>query len=155
MHSELTSTDILSLLGPYVLLRVNKHSVQRKFVRMMRVYSPTITSAPTSAIRLASSGLKQYGVVSNPSFLASLIIATSVSYPIPVSSRFCLKFPSISPTVGKFCTPTNPIDLSWTRNLGILRNAALKIRIQNQNPILNRIAESVRSDAHTPARTAV
>ena len=27
---------------------------------------------------------------------------------MPVSSRFCRKVPSISPTVGKFCTPLNP-----------------------------------------------
>ena len=27
---------------------------------------------------------------------------------MPVSSRFARKVPSISPTVGKFCTPVNP-----------------------------------------------
>ena len=31
-------------------------------------------------------------------------------YPIPVSSRFCLKLPSKNPTVGKFCVPEDQID---------------------------------------------
>lgn len=53
-------------------------------------------------------------------------------YPIPVSSRFCLKLPSKSPTVGKFCTPKNPMDSTCLRKLSIRRKGSVP---------------------HTPART--
>ena len=39
------------------------------------------------------------------------IISTSSPKPMPVSSRFARKVPSISPTVGKFCTPAKPASL--------------------------------------------
>lgn len=53
-------------------------------------------------------------------------------YPIPVSSRFCLKLPSKRPTVGKFWTPQNPIDSNCLRKKSIRRKGSVP---------------------HTPART--
>ena len=68
----------------------------------------TRTSAPARAIAAACSASKTYGQVTRPRSAASRIISTSRSKPMPVSSRFCRNTPSISPTVGKFCTPANP-----------------------------------------------
>ena len=44
---------------------------------------------------------------------------------MPVSSRFCRNTPSISPTVGKFCTPANPRAESSSRNRGMIRNGSV------------------------------
>ncbi len=38
---------------------------------------------------------------------------------MPVSSRFWRKVPSISPTVGKFCTPAKPMALSSARKWSV------------------------------------
>jgi broad specificity phosphatase PhoE len=43
-------------------------------------------------------------------------MSTSCPNPIPVSSRVARKTPSMSPTVGKFCTPVNPTRFSSSRN---------------------------------------
>ena len=44
---------------------------------------------------------------------------------MPVSSRLSRKVPSISPTVGKFWTPLNPIRFSSAMNTGIRRNGSV------------------------------
>ena len=68
----------------------------------------TSTSAPASVIATAWSGSNTYGVVSRPSSAAARIMSTSSPNPMPVSSRLARNVPSISPTVGKFCTPAKP-----------------------------------------------
>ena len=82
----------------------------------------TSTSAPAAAICSACPGSNTYGQVRWPRSAASLIISTSAAKLIPVSSRFCRKAPSMSPTVGKFCTPAKPAAASSSRNRGIRRN---------------------------------
>ena len=82
-------------------------------------------SAPASAICSASSALKAYGVVSIPRLCAVRIISTSGPYPISVSSRFCRKIPSINPTVGKFCTPENPVKSTFFKKSSIIRNGSV------------------------------
>ncbi len=44
---------------------------------------------------------------------------------MPVSSSPIRKVPSISPTVGKFCTPLNPIRFSSSRKTGISLNGSV------------------------------
>ena len=44
---------------------------------------------------------------------------------MPVSSRLARKVPSISPTVGKFCTPAKPASSTWRRKAGISRNGSV------------------------------
>jgi hypothetical protein len=82
-------------------------------------------SAPARAICSACSGSNTYGQVRRPRPAASRIISTSASKLIPVSSRFCLNTPSMSPTVGKFCTPAKPIAASSSRKRGISRNGSV------------------------------
>ena len=53
---------------------------------------------------------------------------------MPVSSRPTRKVPSMSPTVGKFCTPVKPARLTSCRKLGMSRKGSVP---------------------HTPASTAV
>jgi two-component system, chemotaxis family, response regulator WspF len=66
------------------------------------------TSAPAFGHLLGLLGVNTYGHVSRPRSWASAIISTSLSKPMPVSSSPWRNTPSISPTVGKFCTPLNP-----------------------------------------------
>ena len=44
---------------------------------------------------------------------------------MPVSSRFCRNSPSISPTVGKFCTPAKPTARIRSRNSSKLQNGSV------------------------------
>ena len=44
---------------------------------------------------------------------------------MPVSSRLALKTPSKSPTVGKFCTPENPISFICRRKTGMSRKGSV------------------------------
>ena len=44
---------------------------------------------------------------------------------MPVSSRPWRNSPSISPTVGKFCTPAKPASSTSRRKLGISRNGSV------------------------------
>ena len=44
---------------------------------------------------------------------------------MPVSSRPARKVPSMSPTVGKFCTPVKPARLTSSRNCGMRRNGSV------------------------------
>src|ERR687895_296173 len=85
----------------------------------------TSTSAPARVIASADSGSNTYGAVSSPIEAASRIISTSRPYPIPVSSRFARKVPSISPTVGKFCTPANPASRTSRRKFGMSRKGSV------------------------------
>src|SRR5437870_7179001 len=72
---------------------------------------------------------------------ASRIISTSSPYPMPVSSRFARNVPSISPTVGKFCTPENPIDFNVSRKWSKLQNGSV--------PLTPAITGVRRSEEHT------
>ena len=111
-------------------IRSTHASIERAVVAPMAplVVSPmcaTTTSAPASAMAVACSVSNTYGVVAIPASWAARIMSTSSPKPIPVSSRFCRNCPSHSPTVGKFCTPENPIRLSSSRNTGINRNGSV------------------------------
>ena len=44
---------------------------------------------------------------------------------MPVSSSPMRKLPSISPTVGKFCTPENPAAFTSSRKRSMLRNGSV------------------------------
>ena len=44
---------------------------------------------------------------------------------MPVSSRFARNVPSISPTVGKFCTPAKPASRTSRRKFGMSRNGSV------------------------------
>jgi hypothetical protein len=44
---------------------------------------------------------------------------------MPVSSRLARNVPSISPTVGKFCTPAKPASATERRKFGISRNGSV------------------------------
>ena len=77
----------------------------------------TRMSAPASAMATASSSLKTYGVTRRSRSCAALMASTSRPYPMPVSSRLARKTPSMRPTVGKFCTPANPREISSSKYL--------------------------------------
>ena len=87
----------------------------------------TTMSAPASASQRASCGSKAYGVVSRSSSCATRIISTSSLKLIPVSSSTWRKLPSITPTVGKFCTPEKPSSWSSRRKRGIERNGSVPL----------------------------
>ena len=55
------------------------------------------------------------------------IMSISCPYPMPVSSRFARNTPSIRPTVGKFCTPANPISFTWRRKCPMTRNGSVPL----------------------------
>ena len=44
---------------------------------------------------------------------------------MPVSSRLARKSPSMSPTVGKFCTPAKPVAATSPRKTSMSRNGSV------------------------------
>ena len=52
-------------------------------------------------------------------------MSISRPYDMPVSSRLARNVPSISPTVGKFCTPEKPTAFSSSRNLSKMQKGSV------------------------------
>ena len=67
---------------------------------------------------------------------------------MPVSSRPARNVPSISPTVGKFCTPEKPAAATSSRKRGISRNGSVP-----QTPASTGVSETTGSTSRAMSIT--